>query len=206
MTKHRHPLRHTLRSFALALCSLGAVTALAQPAKLPAAPPGSAVATFAGGCFWCMEPPFDKLPGVVSTTVRLHRRHEANPTYERGLGGGTGHAEAMEVIYDPRRSATRSCSTSSGTTSTRRSRTASSATSASSTARRSSSTTTRSARPPRRRRRRSRRRKPFKDADRDADRRRRATSGRPRTTTRTTTEESCPATSTTAPAAAATRA
>ena len=63
----------------------------------------SATATFAGGCFWCMEGPFDELDGVLSTTSGYTGGHTANPTYERVSAGGTGHAEAIEVAYDPQR-------------------------------------------------------------------------------------------------------
>ena len=62
-----------------------------------------AKATFAGGCFWCMEPPFDALDGVVSTTSGYTGGHTANPTYEQVSAGKTGHTEAVEIVYDPRK-------------------------------------------------------------------------------------------------------
>ena len=58
-------------------------------------------ATFAGGCFWCMEPPFDKLDGVISTTSGYTAGRTTNPTYEQVSAGRTGHTEAVEVVYDP---------------------------------------------------------------------------------------------------------
>ena len=60
-------------------------------------------ATFAGGCFWCMEPPFDKLDGVISTTAGYTGGPEKNPTYEEVASGKTGHAEAIQIVYDPLR-------------------------------------------------------------------------------------------------------
>ncbi|MGE0827459.1 MAG: peptide-methionine (S)-S-oxide reductase MsrA [Candidatus Binatia bacterium] len=60
-----------------------------------------AIATFAGGCFWCMEPPFDKLDGVISTTSGYTGGHQKNPTYQEVSAGITGHAESVQVAYDP---------------------------------------------------------------------------------------------------------
>jgi peptide-methionine (S)-S-oxide reductase len=58
-------------------------------------------ATFAGGCFWCMEPPFDALDGVLSTTAGYTGGEQRNPTYEQVSAGVTGHAEAIEIVYEP---------------------------------------------------------------------------------------------------------
>jgi peptide-methionine (S)-S-oxide reductase len=60
-----------------------------------------ATATFAGGCFWCMEQPFDQLPGVVSTTSGYTGGQVENPSYAQVSAGETGHVEAMQVRYDP---------------------------------------------------------------------------------------------------------
>lgn len=65
--------------------------------------PASAKATFAGGCFWCMQHPFDELPGVIKTTVGYAGGTEVNPTYEAVASGRTHHAEAIEVVYDAER-------------------------------------------------------------------------------------------------------
>ena len=88
----------------LGLIVLGASLGLAG---VPAAPAravdaqATATATFAGGCFWCMQPPFEKLAGVVSTTVGYTGGHTKNPTYEEVSAGGTGHAESVQIVYDP---------------------------------------------------------------------------------------------------------
>jgi len=61
----------------------------------------TAKATFAGGCFWCMEPPYDELEGVISTISGYTGGTKKNPTYEEVSAGTTGHAEAVQITYDP---------------------------------------------------------------------------------------------------------
>lgn len=78
-----------------------AVTATAgEPPKQVHA---NATAVFAGGCFWCMEPPFDALEGVVTTTSGYTGGQKVNPSYEEVSSGGTGHVEALRIVYDPAR-------------------------------------------------------------------------------------------------------
>jgi peptide-methionine (S)-S-oxide reductase len=62
-----------------------------------------ATATFAGGCFWCVEADFDKIDGVISTTSGYTGGTLKNPTYEQVSAKLTGHAEAVEIVYDPRK-------------------------------------------------------------------------------------------------------
>jgi len=71
------------------------------PLVEPGKPGAYEKATFAGGCFWCMEHPFDELPGVVSVTSGYTGGSKAKPTYEEVSAGGTGHAESVQVVYDP---------------------------------------------------------------------------------------------------------
>ncbi len=87
----------------LVTLGLAALTALAALGAAPAPAQERAKATFAGGCFWCMEPPFDKLDGVISTTSGYTGGRKANPTYEEVSAGTTGHTEAVEIVYDPRK-------------------------------------------------------------------------------------------------------
>ena len=73
------------------------------PADLPTPPPGSGyrTATFAGGCFWCMERPFDELDGVIATTSGYTGGFKDQPTYHEVGGGSTGHRESVQILYDP---------------------------------------------------------------------------------------------------------
>ena len=91
-----------MKALALALAMVAA-GAMAQTKATGPAPAGLAKATFAGGCFWCVESDFDKVPGVVSTTSGYTGGKLANPTYEQVSAKGTGHAEAVEIVFDPKR-------------------------------------------------------------------------------------------------------
>lgn len=92
--------RRIAAALALAFSTLCG-SAFAQTAPTPASPGVTASAIFAGGCFWCMEPPFDKVSGVVSTTSGYTGGTKANPTYEEVSAGKTGHTEAVKIVYDP---------------------------------------------------------------------------------------------------------
>ena len=89
----------------LQLLSLTLAIAVNAASAQPVAttPPGMAAAIFAGGCFWCMEPAFDKVDGVVSTTSGYTGGTKKSPTYEEVSAGVTGHTEALRVVYDPKR-------------------------------------------------------------------------------------------------------
>ena len=88
-----------LRLISLALFAAFNSLAHAQATNTP--PAKTAIATFAGGCFWCMEGPFDVIAGVISTTSGYIGGSKKDPTYQQVSAGTTGHTEAVQVVYDP---------------------------------------------------------------------------------------------------------
>ena len=87
--------------FAVAFAVSLAFAPTARSQDRPATPAKTVRAVFAGGCFWCMEAPFDTLPGVVSSTSGYSGGKAKNPTYDQVSSGSTGHAEAVQILYDP---------------------------------------------------------------------------------------------------------
>jgi len=96
-------VRAVLATLGLAL-AVTLATACGAGAQQPAAAqPARATAIFAGGCFWCTEADFEKVPGVISAESGYTGGAQPNPTYEQVGSGRTGHIEAVRVVYDPRR-------------------------------------------------------------------------------------------------------
>jgi peptide-methionine (S)-S-oxide reductase len=99
-------MRRSIR-FLVPLLALALFAALARADEAIVAtkpvPPGLEKAAFAGGCFWCMQGPYDSLPGVVSTTVGYTGGQKANPSYHEVGAGGTGHLESIEIVFDPKK-------------------------------------------------------------------------------------------------------
>ena len=85
----------------LLACVLGFASSFGLVAASAQTPAKPAVATFAGGCFWCVEEAFDPVPGVVSTTSGYMGGKKRHPTYEEVSAGVTGHTEVVQVAYDP---------------------------------------------------------------------------------------------------------
>lgn len=90
-----------LRPIAVLLWLLLPAALVSLPLFADEQPPEEAEAVFAGGCFWCMEPPFDAVDGVLSTTSGYSGGDTENPSYEEVTGGDTGHYEVVRVTYDP---------------------------------------------------------------------------------------------------------
>ncbi len=115
MVRHTDPHSHRTLSGMMLLLALLMVTlaACGQPdarskptavnasAGLSFSPDSIGIATFAGGCFWCTEADFDKVPGVISTTSGYTGGKLGNPGYNQVSAGGTGHTEAVEIAFDP---------------------------------------------------------------------------------------------------------
>ncbi|MDQ3145206.1 MAG: peptide-methionine (S)-S-oxide reductase MsrA [Pseudomonadota bacterium] len=99
MTNPLKSIRKTLTATAVAIAA--ASCSGAAPSQAQAQKSGTASAVFAGGCFWCTESDFDKIPGVIATTSGYTGGKLRNPTYEQVSAGGTGHIEAVRVTYDP---------------------------------------------------------------------------------------------------------
>jgi len=89
-------VKRILATLILIAATIGIATAQAPK-------PATAKAVFAGGCFWCMEPPFDKTDGVIATISGYTGGTKVNPTYEEVSSGTTGHAESVQVEYDPKK-------------------------------------------------------------------------------------------------------
>jgi peptide-methionine (S)-S-oxide reductase len=101
-----------LAPLVLALLAFGLMAAIAaenkdgdmtEKQRVAAVSANTQRAIFAGGCFWCMEPPFEKLPGVLTVTSGYTGGQVPEPTYKQVSAGGTGHAEAIEIVFDPTR-------------------------------------------------------------------------------------------------------
>jgi len=104
------PQKHLSAVLAVALLLTAGLVLGAAPKSRAAEAPAKAiaedgleVATFAGGCFWCVESDFDKVPGVVRTISGYTGGALPDPTYKQVTAGGTGHLEAVQVFYDPKR-------------------------------------------------------------------------------------------------------
>jgi len=87
-----------LVAFVIAACARAASD---DPPAVIVAPPKAAAAVFSGGCFWCIQPPFDDAKGVLATYVGYTGGTVENPTYDQVSNGDTGHRESIEVFYDP---------------------------------------------------------------------------------------------------------
>jgi len=97
----QHVLRHAVIVGITGMACLVNVNAQAPSASAKASAVKTATAVFAGGCFWCVEADFEKLPGVLAAESGYTGGKTLNPTYHDVSAGGTGHTEAVKVTYDP---------------------------------------------------------------------------------------------------------
>lgn len=95
-------MRINIRGLLAGYAALLLVLASLMPVPAGAGDGDTAYATFAGGCFWCIEADFEKLEGVLSVVSGYTGGDESNPTYKQVASGTTGHTEAVRVVYDPR--------------------------------------------------------------------------------------------------------
>src|SRR5262249_57345296 len=98
LPRHQRPEMRAIGLFLVAVLTAAMPAAAAEPGGATAP---TAKAAFAGGCFWCMEPPFEALDGVISVTAGYTGGTKQNPTYEEGSAGGPGHPAAIQGVYDP---------------------------------------------------------------------------------------------------------
>src|SRR5215471_20701734 len=91
-----------LALYILAVCGMVTFTASAQPTNVMSTNRFE-TATFGGGCFWCMEAVFERIPGVVSVASGFAGGHTENPTYHQVCTGDTGHAEVTQIAFDPQK-------------------------------------------------------------------------------------------------------
>jgi len=103
MMRDARPAVYTPVVVAVCLLALWPAVRASSALSAFAAPAATATATFAGGCFWSMEHVFDELPGVISVTVGYAGGQAKNPSYEQVEMGITGHAESVQVVFDPGR-------------------------------------------------------------------------------------------------------
>lgn len=94
---------YLLTAFFVAVVALSSYAASGKPTKPIENPENLSVATFAGGCFWCTESDFEKLPGVAKVISGFSGGHVVNPSYEEASKGTTGHVESVQVFYDPKK-------------------------------------------------------------------------------------------------------
>ena len=96
-------LRYTLSLFSFMVFLDAIIFSAARAQEMPSStnPSESEIATFAGGCFWCVESDFDRVPGVIRTISGYTGGTVANPSYKQVSRGGTGHLEAVQIFFDP---------------------------------------------------------------------------------------------------------